>query len=189
MKPLLLVCLFFTCQYCFAQSLDYISVRKKNGTVIKNFFSGADIVLQTTYGSYLQGPIKTIRNDTVFVTIYDIRYLPTVFGTYVKDTISTAIVGVAKDEIARVLIQKRRNFLQRTIAPMAVIGGAGYFTLNLLNGTFFDKSVSANHKLKVLGISVGTFGVGYLIQKLFSSDGFSKKTHRIIYVDLSGKKV
>ena len=189
MKPLLLVCLFFFFQYCSAQSLDYISVRRKNGTVLKNFYSGSEIVLQTTYGSYLSGPVKAIRNDSVFISVYDIRYLPTVYGTYVKDTISTTIVAVKKDEIARVLIQKRRNFLHRTVAPLAVIGGAGYFTLNLLNGTFFDNSVSADKKWKVLGISLATFGVGYLVQKLFSSDGFSKKNHRIVYVDLSTKKV
>src|SRR6476660_9763330 len=117
MKPLLLVCLFFINQYCFSQSLDYISVRKKNGSVIKNFYSGADITLQTTSGMYLQGPIRTIRNDSVYVILYDIRYLPTVFGTYVRDTISTVIYGIYKNEISRILIKKRKSFVERTIAP------------------------------------------------------------------------
>ena len=132
---------------------------------------------------YLQGPITTLRNDSVFITLFDIRYLPTVFGTYVKDTISTTIVGLKTNDIKRVMLQKRKNFLERTVAPLAMIGGAGYFTLNLLNGTFFDDSVSGDDKLKVLGISVGTFGLGFLIKKL-SSDGFTKKSHRIVYVDL-----
>ena len=189
MKPLLLVCLTLLMQDCLSQSLDYISVRKKNGTVIKNFYSGSDIVLQMTNGRYLQGPIHAIKNDSVFLTVYDIRYVPTIYGTYFKDTVSTVIAGIKKDEISRVLLQKRRNFLQRTVAPIAIIGGAGYLTLNLLNGTFFDNSVSTNRKLKVLGISVGTFGFGFLIQRLFGSDGFSKKTHRIEYVDLSPKKL
>ena len=184
MKPLLLVCFFFFSLSCFSQSLDYISVRKKNGSVIKNFYAGSTIVVQTTSGQYLQGPIQTIKNDSVFLIIYDIRYFPTVYGTYVKDTISTTIAGLKKDDIQRILIQKRRNFLQRTVSPIAMIGGAGYFTLNLLNGTFFDNEVSGKKKLKVLGISAGTFGIGYLIQKLFSSDGFTKKSHQIVYVDL-----
>ncbi|RYZ31169.1 MAG: hypothetical protein EOO10_00035 [Chitinophagaceae bacterium] len=184
MKPLLSICFFFFSLSCFSQSLDYISVRKKNGIVIKNFYAGSNIVVQTTSGSYLQGPIQTIKNDSVFITLYDIRYFPTVYGTYFRDTIAITIVSLRKDEIQRILIQKRRNFLQRTVAPIAIIGGAGYFTLNLLNGTFFDNDVSGNRKLKVLGVSAGTFGIGYLIQKLFSSDGFSKKSHQIVYVDL-----
>jgi hypothetical protein len=184
MKQLLCVFLLFFHLHSFSQSLDYISVRKKNGSVIKNFYSGSEITLQTTGGMYLQGPIKTIRNDTVYVTLYDIRYMPTVFGTYVKDTVSTVIFGLYKDEIGKILIQKRKSFLERTIAPLAMIGGAGYFTLNLLNGTFFDNEVSSDHKLKVVGISVGMFGIGYLIKKLSSSDGFSKPSHKIVYVDL-----
>lgn len=184
MKPLLFTCLLLFTQTSFSQSLDYISVRKKNGRVIKNFYSGSEIVVQTTHGSYLQGPISTIRNDSVFITLYDIRYFPTTLGTYFKDTVAITTAGLKKNEIERVLIVKRRSFLQRTAAPLLMIGGAGYLTLNVLNGALFNLPLTDSRNLRTLGVAAGAFGFGYLLQKLFSNDGFSKKSHQIVYVDL-----
>ena len=74
--------------------------------------------------------------------------------------------------------------MRRTVGPLLMFGGAGYFTLNLLNGTFFSSSVTDEEKLRTAGIAAGLFGVGYLITRLLSSDGFSKAKHKIVYVDL-----
>src|SRR5215204_6447628 len=133
MKLLLFLSLLFFSNQIFSQSLDYISVRKKNGRVIKNFYSGSTIVLQTVENRYLQGPIHAIRNDSVFVTLYDIRYFPTQFGTYVKDTVSITLAGINKTEIKAIMLQQRKSFFQRTVPSLLMIGGAGYLTLNLLN--------------------------------------------------------
>lgn len=185
MKPLLLVCAFLYWQTTSAQSLDYISVRKENGSVLKNFYSGSGILLQTIEGTYLQGPIKTIRNDSVFVVLYDIRYLPTIWGGFVRDTVSTAVAGIRYDQISRVHLEKRRGFFLRAAPTLLMIGGAGYLTLNLLNGALDKQSVSDGKNMRRLGTAAGAFGLGYLLRKLFSSDGFSKKNNKIIYVNLT----
>src|SRR5215218_2915444 len=185
MKPLLLLfCFLIALQNLSAQSPDYIAVRKKNGRTIKNFYAGSQILFQTNNGSYVQGPIKMIRNDTIFILLYDIRSFATNFGTLVRDTISVQTLAVNYKEIKRIGLSIRRNFLQRTVSPLLMIGGAGYFTLNLLNGTFFSSSVTSEEKLRTAGIAAGLFGIGYLINRLFSSDGFSKAKHKIVYVDL-----
>jgi hypothetical protein len=184
MKLLPAICVLLFTQVCYSQSLDYISVRKKNGKLIKNFYVGSDIAIQTIDGSFLQGPISSIRNDSVFITLYDIRYFPTTFGSYFRDTIAVTVAGIKRQDIKRVLITTRSNFLQRTVAPLAMIGGAGFFTLNILNGAFSDYSITDSRNLKRLGIAAGAFGLGYLFRKVFSNDGFSKKNHRIVYVDL-----
>lgn len=168
----------------FAQSLDYISVRKKNGRVVKNFYSGSTILLETHGGGYFQGPISAIRNDSLFVTIYDVRLFPTTFGSYIKDTISIVVMGFATREIKRIQLNQKSSFIQRTGAPLLMLGGAGFFAVNVLNGAFFNRSVTDPENLRNLGISVGAFGLGYLIRKLFSNDGFTKSSHRIMYVDL-----
>jgi len=185
MKPLLLLfCLLVILQNLSAQSPDYIAVRKKNGRTIKNFYAGSQILFQTNNGSYVQGPIKMLRNDTVFVLLYDIRFFATTFGTLVKDTISVQTLAFNYKEIKRIQLSKKPGFVRRTVGPLLMFGGAGYFTLNLLNGTFFSSSVSDEEKLRTAAIAAGLFGVGYLITRLFSSDGFSKAKHKIIYVDL-----
>lgn len=167
-----------------AQSLDYISLRKKNGRSIKNFYTGSTILFQTTDGNYTEGPIKAIRNDSVYITVYDIRYMPTIYGTFVRDTIATFYPGVLYKEIKRIQIKRRRGFLESRTGPLLMIGGAGYFALNVLNGSIYNQPLTDKRNLRTLSIAAGSFGLGYLIDKLFVSDGFSKKSQRIVYVDL-----
>jgi hypothetical protein len=184
MKPLLLFCLLALAHTVFAQSLDYISIRKNNGRSLKNFYTGSTILFQTVDGSYLHGPIKAIRNDSVYITIYDVRYYPTIFGTTIKDTIAVYDAGVHCKEIKRIQINRRQSFLQRRAGPLLMLGGGGYFATNILNGAFFNQPVTGKDNLRRASTAAGAFGLGYLINKLFSSDGFSKKGHRIEYVDL-----
>ena len=184
MKPLLLFCFLLAAISISAQSLDYISVRKQNGQVVKNFYTGSDILLQLTNGSYLKGPVQSIRNDSVYVTLYDIRWYPTPWGSYAKDTISITIAGIKKDEISRIHLSRRRGFLQRIAGPLLMIGGAGYLVLNVLNGALFDLPITDSQNLRRIGTAAGAFGTDFLLNKLFAADGFSKKKHRIVYVDL-----
>ena len=185
MKPLLLCfVLFFFIQTAFTQSRDYISVRKKNGRVVKNVYSGSHVLLQTEDGTYLLGPVNTIRNDSIYLTIYDVRLYPTMWGSIIRDTITKTLVGLHHKDIRRIHVSKKTTFLQRTAGPLLMLGGAGYFAVNVLNGAFFDLPLTDSRNLKTLGISAGAFGLGLLIKKLFASDGFSKKKHQIQYVDL-----
>jgi hypothetical protein len=171
-------------QNASAQSLDYISIRKKNGRSVKNFYTGSPILLQTTDGAYLQGPIKAIRNDSVYITFYDIRSYPTALGTFMRDTVAVYYPVVHFKEIRRIHISTRRKFLQNATGPILMIGGAGYLALNLLNGTLYNQPITDKQNMRSLSVAAGAFGLGYVIRKLFSSDGFSKKGHQIVYVNL-----
>ena len=184
MKRLLLFLSLFAAQTVFSQSLDYISVRKKNGRVIKNFYAGSPILLQLVDGSYLKVPIQAVRNDSLFVTLYDIRRFPTVFGSYVTDTIAVTILGLHHKEIKRIHLNKKKTFAERSLGPLLMLGGGGYVALNLLNGTIFRLPITDKKNLRTLGIAGGAFGLGYLFTKLFASDGFSKNKHEIRYIDL-----
>lgn len=188
MKPLVLFFSFFAAQNCLAQSLDYVSVRKKNGRVVKNFYAGSDVLLQTTDGAYLQGPVKTVRNDTVFLTLYDVRSVPTIYGGYRRDTLTASILGVHYKDIKRIHLGRRSNFYRRNGPSLLMLGGGGYFALNVLNGTFFTESIHSSDKVKRLGISAGVFFLGYFLKKLLQSDGFSRSSQQIVYVNLSPKK-
>ena len=184
MKPLLLLLFLFLIHSLSAQSLDYISVRKKSGRVVKNFYAGSSIVLETTDNTYLQGPIKIIRNDTVVITQYDVRLYRTPYGSVMRDTITSSNIGIYYKDIKRILLNQKTSFLQRTFSPLLMLGGSGYFAITALNGAFYSSSTTGNERIKKLGISAGLFGLGYFLQKLFTSDGFSQKRHQIMYVDL-----
>lgn len=185
MKPLLVLFLLCLSVLGAAQKLDYLSVRKSNGRVIKNFYAGSEIVLQTTENAYLQGPIRAVLHDTVFVTLYDVRMMPTVFGSFVRDTIAVSEAAVFYKDVKRIYLARRRNFWQRNAGSLLMIGGAGYVAVNVLNGAFYNQPLTDKRNTKILGLSVGAFGLGVLLKKVFASDGFTKKTHRIVYVNLS----
>ena len=185
MKPLLcLLLLLSVFQNTSAQSPDYIAVRKKNGRTIKNFFAGSQILFQTNDERYIQGPIKMIRNDTVFILLYDIRMFPTTIGTLVRDTISVQTISVNYKDIKRIQLENKAGFLQRTVGPLLMIGGAGYIVLNLVNSATSGLPITEEENLQRLGIAAGVFAAGFFLTKLFSSDGFSKPKHQIVYVDL-----
>jgi hypothetical protein len=182
---LLLFCfLFLLSNFVSSQSPNYISVRKKNGQAVKNFYTGSHIILQLKDRSYLAGPILDVRKDSVYVALYDIRRYPTTWGTYVNDTISKTVAALHYKEIWRISIFKRQDFIKRKSGPMLMIGSAGYLTLNILNGAFFDQPVTDAKNIGRIGTALGAFGVGFLFSKLFTRDGFSKKKHQIVYVDL-----
>ncbi len=183
MKLLVIGWLFFT-QTIFGQSLDYISVRKANGRAIKNFYTGSQILLQRQDGSYLQGLVQAVRNDSLYVTLFNIQYYPTTFGTYVQDTIGITHVGLRYPEIQRIFLNWHRGFFQRAAGPLLMIGGGGYLALNILNGALYQMPVTDRKNLQRIGTASGAFGLGFLFKKLFASDGFSKRKHNIVYVDL-----
>jgi hypothetical protein len=185
MKPLLLFLFFLLPERASAQSLDYISVRKSNGRVIKNFYSGSTILLQLSTGRYVEGPLALVRNDSVYVTVYDIRFYRTNWGSVMQDTLSANNVGLPYREISRVFLNRKRSFFERSAGPLLKIGGAGYFALNLVNGNLFDPSLTDSKNLQKIGFSAGAFGLGILLSKLFATDGFSKAGENIVYVNLS----
>ena len=181
MKPLLLFCCFLFLQQLSAQSLDYISVRKKNGKTLKNFYTGSHIFLQRNDGSYLQGPVQNIRNDSLFLTLYDIRAYPTPWGGYVRDTITTTIAAVPYKDIQRIHLNTRKGFFQRNTGLIMMLAGGGYLVINVLNGALYEFD---SEDAKRIGIAAGIFAIGFLLHKLMATDGFSKKKHHIVYVDL-----
>lgn len=167
-----------------AQSLDYISVRKRNGQVVKNFYTGSQLLLQRRDGSYLEGPAQAIRNDSVFVLFYDIRYYPTPWGTYQKDTIATLLVGLPFAEVSRLFLSRHKGFFERRTGSLLMAGGAAYLALNITNGVIFGQPLTDPKNLQRVGFAAGAFGLGYLIKKLFVSDGFSRRSQRIEYIHL-----
>ena len=176
-----LVCL---CFMATSQVSDFISVRKKSGRTIRSFFPGSPIVAETFYGSYLDGWVEDIRNDSVFIKIYDVRYYGTPYGGTIIDTIRNYVVPIYHKEIKSIKVYQRRKSAPAKIAKLLVIGGAGYFLLNLANGAYLNESITEKKNIRSLGISLGSLGAGLLLNRFFKPNNFSEKKHRIIYIKM-----
>src|SRR6187549_2369236 len=77
--------LLFISANVFAQNADFI-ILKKRGKTIQTFFSGSNITLTSTTGAYIKALISGIKDDTLYLQEFIIRYLPTTLGTYIIDT-------------------------------------------------------------------------------------------------------
>jgi hypothetical protein len=178
--------IFFLLLHCgaYSQISDILSVRKKNGISVKSFTTGSRILLQTVNGIYIEGPVKAIQNDSVFITIYDIRSYPTPQGGRMIDTVSSYVSGMHYKEIQRIQVYKRYRPIRGKIGKILKFGGAGYFALSLLNGFYTNGELNKDGNMKYVLIPVAAIGTGVLIDKLFPVSNFSGKKHTIIYVKL-----
>ena len=171
--------------HLFSQGSDLISVRKKNGAIIKTFFAGSPIVFETKNGSYIDGRIKEIKKDSLFTTIYNTGTFMTNLGVTVFDTVSIHLVSVHYKDIESIKVFIRHRFLRGKIDKLLMYGGAGYFGLNVINHVISGESLTADDNLKKLGIAATAFGIGLIINKFFYVNRFSRKKHKIVYVKMT----
>ena len=82
--PILLITLSFMVS---AQPSDYIVLKKKNNRTLKTYFPGTFLSALTYTGFTLNGVIKEIKNDSVFIEQWEVRQVPTQFGVPALDTI------------------------------------------------------------------------------------------------------
>ncbi|MGV3529711.1 MAG: hypothetical protein ACO1OO_12505 [Flavisolibacter sp.] len=185
MKPLLLLGTLIFCLQASAQSGDYLSVRKKNGRVVKNFMPGTHILLQTKEGRYWEGPIKSIKNDSITLTIYEVRLLGTTWNSVIRDTFSVMPLRLHYIDIARIYMPRHRGFFERQTAPLLMIAGAGYTLLNLANGATYGLPLTDKKNLGKLSVGAGLFAAGWLLRKVFQPQDYTTNRHRIEYVNLT----
>ena len=84
MKIILPLLILISCT-AHAQIADFILLKKGVKTV-KTIYADNDISITTASGTYLTAHINGIKNDSLFLQEYVIRYLPTTLGTYIIDT-------------------------------------------------------------------------------------------------------
>src|SRR5690606_27689669 len=90
-----------------AQLSDMLSVQKKNGKNVRTFTRGSAIKFYTTDGYYVEGDIDMIRDDSVFITSYDVRAIPNRWGVNTIDTLATYHSAYDYREIGSIRISDR----------------------------------------------------------------------------------
>lgn len=184
MKFFLLLIVLLSQQMVYCQLSDLISVRKNNGQLVKSFTAGSRIMFETINGIYLEGPVQSIRHDSIFITIYDIHAYATPQGGRMIDTVTSYVMGMHYREIKRIQVYKRYRPIRGKIGKLLKFGGAGYFGLSLINGFYTNGELGKNGNMRHLLIPLGAVGTGMLIDGLFPVSNFSRKNHTIVYVKL-----
>ncbi|MBO9619696.1 MAG: hypothetical protein J7539_11745 [Niabella sp.] len=192
MARLLTLCcfLFFSlalaAQPAYHHMSDYLSIKKKNGRTVQNYYPGMPINFVTTDDIPYEGPIAQIKNDSVFVRFFQIVKQPTIWGNYIVDTVKTYTVPFHYKDIKNIIANrtiKRRGYLN-TLGFMLKIGGAGYAVISTVNSLRAHEAPFAGGNGTNLLIATGAFGLGYYMNQRFKSINRISKKNRIVYVNM-----
>lgn len=185
-RLLLVTVLIGFSQFIFSQGNDFIVVKKKNGRIVKTLNTGNAVIFQLKSKDYVNGWIENIKDDSLFIRIYNRQTFMTPMGFTVLDTVSIYLKPFYYKDISRVKIYYRRRFIRSKIDRILIGLGAIYFVTNLINAAYHKTSVTDPENLKRLGISLAAVGTGILMRKkvIDVDNHFSTKRHRIEYVNM-----
>lgn len=189
-----MIILLLVAELCYGQQWDYIVLKKRNNRTIKTYFPGT-FISGSTYGGFaINGIIKDIRNDTVFVQQQDVYQVATQFGVPALDTVIYTI-GIFFRDIRQFYFtdhmgiggtRRQRGFGKTSIPKLLILGGTGYVVLEVVNTVYREESFSDRNKLTGLGVATGLAAIGFAWQQLQNQSNKAGGKYRIVYVNMSG---
>lgn len=182
MKIILISLLFFTTT-SFAQSADFIILKKNNKTVT-TFYSGTDIAFTSTSGAFINARINAIKNDTLFLQQFVVRMLPTTYGSYILDTAGSYHYKYDYRDIKAIGREEKTNFNWRGSGTALLSGG---ILLTIGSGiVYFADRKKFSAPLLIAAVGLGT--AGYFLSKGKSNAMTIGKKYQLLYMDMSDKK-
>ncbi|MDI9366345.1 MAG: hypothetical protein QM541_15415 [Flavobacterium sp.] len=171
---LLLLLLFTTIYIQTNAQQGFVVLRKRNQT-IQTFFPTSYIRLQLSNMQWIEGRIKLIKEDSLFIDLMAIRQVANYFGLPTVDTLRFGMFKIHLNEIyALPKTYDRLAFI--TNGTVLQIGSAGYMGLNIINGIGKNDPIFSTNNGTRLGIAAGIFAIGTLLHR----------THKDTYI--LGKK-
>ena len=176
----LITCLFISLE-CLSQSSDFILFKNRDRT-IATWFTGTDIKFIDKNGTYIEGKITAIKNDSIFLKQYIIRQMPTQLGIYILDT-NFYYYQNSYHQI-KAIGKSGRHF--DWAGSGAVLMGGGIL-LTVASGVVY---LADNKKFspELLIAAVGLTGVGYLLSKQSGKGMVIGKKYSLLYVKASDNK-
>lgn len=187
--------LITTTTVTIAQKSDFIVLKKQNNRHIKTYFPGVFISGKTYSGFSINGIIKDIRNDSVFVEQQHVQQVQTQFGVPALDT-TIFTVGLHYQEIKSLFYSKttgiggvprKRGLSSVSIPKLLMIGGTGYIVLELVNTGYRRESLSDRDKLRGLGIAAGLAAIGFFWQQLTNQSNKAGGKYKVVYVRMEDR--
>ncbi len=183
MKRILAISLFFCVNCSFAQSSDFIILKKKEKT-IRSYYAGTQIKFVTTDGAYRNALINRIANDTIYLQEFLVRTVQTSLGFTISDTAGSFRYAYHYRQIGA--IGKKQSGFNLKGSGAALFGGG--IVLTAASGVVY----LADRKKFSPGLmiaSAGLAGIGYLLMR--SGDKgmvIGKRNYRIEYMNMSANK-
>jgi hypothetical protein len=182
---LILILLFFLPATCFAQSADFIQL-KKNNRLITTYYSNMNIALTTESGAYLNALITGIKNDSLFLQEFIINYIPTNIGTYIIDTAGSYRYKFHYKQIAAIGKKEKNNFNVKG-SGAALLGGGVLLTLGSGVVYLVDRE-KFSAPLLITSAALGTLGYFMARGKKGGNAMVIGKKYQLVYINMENKR-
>ena len=188
MRQLLLL---FICIFCsvivFAQSDDFIVLKKRNNRTLKTYGEGSFLSAKSNTGFQLNGFIRAIRNDSIYIRQQETRLMATEFGQTVDTVFYTFGIdyrNISEFYFSRQFdpIMRKRGFVQTTLPGILMIGGTGFIALEVINTIYRKESLTAKGKMASLGIAAAVAGTGVVLQTIGNRKNKVGNRYKVYYV-------
>ena len=136
---------------------------KEKNQVIQTWIPGSVINFQFSNKQWIEGIIKTVRNDSILMEQIVVRTVPDAFGF---PKIDTAKLGLLKLHVSEIYGMPKRNFGAGIFSNgiLFQLGSGAYIFLNIFNSLIHNEQVFSSVNLIRLGIAGGVFVVGSLLR-------------------------
>jgi len=171
---LLYLLLLITIGFQLHAQQGFVVLRKRNQT-IQTFFPTSYIRLQLSNKQWIEGRIKRIKEDSLFIDQMAIRQVANYFGLPTIDTVRFGLFKIHLNEIYA-LPKTSDGWAFITNGTLLQIGSAGYMGLNIINGIGKNEPVFSTDNTPRLSTAAGLFLLGTLL----------RRTHKDTYI--LGKK-
>lgn len=133
-------------------------------------------------GSYINGTIENILNDSLFIKQYDVRMFATPWGTSAPDTVGHYDMRFHVREIGAIPRSPKPFEFVRN-GTLLMIGGGGYAFLHTFNALTQKKTIYP----ATVAIAGGVAAIGFGLHKLRKHYYPIGKKYRIEYIKMKPK--
>lgn len=159
--------MFLCCALATFAQPGFVVLRKHNQT-IKTYFPTSYIIFQLSNKQWIEGRIKTIKDDSIYLNQMALRHVINYLGLFAIDTVRLGIFKVSVNEIYA-LPKEKESFGFIKNGSLLQIGAIGYTGLNIINGLGKSEPVFEGDNLTNLGVAAGVFALGTLLHSTYHS--------------------
>ncbi|HEX6914558.1 MAG TPA: hypothetical protein VF145_04930 [Chitinophagaceae bacterium] len=182
MKPLLLTTCIALAFCASAQTEDFFLLKKRSGKTIERFYTGTFIQFISKDQKIVEGLIRRVRHDSVWIAHQQIARGFTAIGSVLTDTITYEARRFAVSDIYA--IRKTGNrFSEASLAGLMMLGSAGYAGLHIINSLINKETINGSNLIAASVIFLG----GVLINQLHRDYYYIGRKYRILYIPAAVK--
>lgn len=160
-----IVFLLLSCSlFLAAHAQTDLLVLKKREKTIQTWSSGSYIIFRFSSGQWIEGFVRKVQNDSIWLNQVQINRLFNNWGFY---TFDTSRVGIMKFHVHEIMAVPRKDFSYNLISngKLFQLGSLAFLFLNIFNSVIHKEPVFAADNLPRLGAAGGVFLLGTILAK------------------------